>query len=236
MTPKKKHYAGILWCQEGNIFEKPEPDIKGLALRKTSVNYNLRQYFNKTLMDKILNPKEINLIDVYKDYANMEENIKESLSKGETVYSEPGKVNDINSYAVPYTQQTVRGTLLWNAMHPDNPIQPPTKVNFIKITPMNYLQFIEKLPQPYSDNVLNLYNDKTTQASANCPKALKDYEVNILCFPKNVKKLDSFLIDFIDKDIMVMDSIRPCMEILAPLGFKTLDINTNSFSTNIIKL
>lgn len=236
MTPKKKHYAGILWCQEGNIFDKPKPDVKGLALRKTSVNYNLRQYFNKTLIDKILNPKEINLIDVYKDFADMEVTISESLSEGKTVYAQPGKVNEVSSYAVPYTQNTVRGTLLWNALYPDNPIQPPEKINYVKIKEMSYSEFVESIPEPYATNALQLFMDPSTQVSNNCPKALKDYGVSIICFPKNIKKLDDFLANLIDKDIMVMDSIRPCMEILEPLGFKTLDINTSSFSTNIIKL
>lgn len=243
MTPSKKHYAGILWCQEGRIFDKPKPDVKGLALRKTSLNYNIREYFNKVLLDKILNPKKIDLIDIYKDFIYMNNEIDKSLSNGETLYLQPGKVNSFDSYAAPLTQQTVRGTLLWNALFPDNSIQPPTKVNYVKLKSINYKDFIDILPsEELKISISNLYDTKkyTTKniiddtGKTKIIKGLKDYPIEIICVPKNIKKLPEFLIPLIDIDIMEHDHLRPCYEIIEPLGFKTLDITVNNFITNVI--
>ena len=233
MTPAKKHYAGILLAQEGKLFKEPRLDMKGLALRKTSLNKNVRDYFTDTLVNKILTPKEINLSEVYKDFLNMENSIRDSLEKGECTFVQPGKVNEIQSYTAPYTIQTVRGSLLWNALFPDNPIKPPIKINFVKLKPLNYQDFVNQLPEEVRKDVLKLY--------ASCPgvngtKGLSDYEVNIICIPKNLKKLPEFLIPLIDIETMVHDQIRPAMEIINPLGFKSVDILNSSYVTNVIEI
>lgn len=240
-TPAKKHYAGMLMAQEGVILQgSPERrlDMKGLNLRKSSLNKNIREYFTKTLIDKILLPKKINLSDIYKDFEEMENTIEKSLLNGDLDYCQPGKVNSIDKYAAPFTIQTLRGTLLWNALFPDNPIAPPNKVNYIKLKEYDYSTFIAKLPEDKKQQVSNLYSDPRMNNVSG--KSLGEYNVNIICLPKNVTKLPDFLIDYVDTTVMVHDQIKAAMEILAPLGFKPLEVSINSkkrsYSTNIISV
>ena len=234
MTPAKKHYAGILLAQEGTMFTKPKLDMKGIALRKTSLNKNIRDYFTNTLVDKILTPESINLAAVYKDFLGMENNIRNTLISGECTFLQPGKFNEVQSYAAPYTIQTVRGSLLWNALFPDNSINPPEKVNYFKLKPIPYTEFVNLLPEKeMKDKVIKLYS---TAKGSNGSKDLAEYDINIICVPKNLKKIPDFLIPLIDIETMVHDQIRPAMEIIKPLGFKSVDVLDSSYVTNIIDI
>lgn len=235
-TPQKKHYAGMLMAQEGVILTGPPDDrrdMKGLQLRKSSLNSNIRTFFTKTLTEKILLPEKIDLSEIYKDFQYMENEITKSLKEGSLQYCLLGKVNNIENYAAPMQQQTVRGTLLWNALFPENPIQPPNKLNYVKLKEIPYNEFIARVPEEYRDRLVELYSRKS---AAQGQKSLSDYEVSIICLPKNIKEMPKFLIQFIDIESMVHDQIKAAMEILTPLDFKSLDILDKSFSTNIISI
>lgn len=236
-TPAKKHYAGMLMAQEGVILTGSPAkrlDMKGLALRKSSLNKNIREYFTETLINKILIPEKINLADVYGDFKYMENSIREEILNGNVTYVQPGKVNSIDQYAAPYQIQTLRGTLLWNALFPDNPIQAPEKVNYLKLTPIEYSEFVKAIPEEYRDSVINLYSKHGS--SSNGQKKLSDYPVTVICLPKNCNKIPDFIIPFVDIDTMVHDQIKAAMEILTPIDFKSLDILDKSFSTNIVNI
>lgn len=236
-TPAKKHYAGMLMAQEGIILTGSPAkrlDMKGLALRKSNVNKNIRTYFTDTLINKILIPENINLADVYNDFKQMEDNIRTTILNREITFAQPGKVNSIDQYVAPYQIQTLRGTLLWNALFPDNPIQAPEKVNFMKLKPLEYQEFVKAIPEKYRESVINLYSKHVGKRVED--KKLSDYPITILCIPKNCNKIPDFLIPFIDIDIMVHDQIKAAMEILTPIDFKSLDILDKSFSTNIVNI
>lgn len=236
-TPNKKHYAGMLMAQEGVILTGSPAkrlDMKGLALRKSDLNKNIRTYFTDTLINKILLPEKINLADVYSDFKYMEDRIRSEILNGNITFVQLGKVNSIDHYAEPYQIQTLRGTLLWNALFPDNPIQAPEKVNYLKLKPIEYAEFVKAIPEEYRDSVINLYSKSVVRGSKG--KKLSDYPIVIICMPKNCNKIPDFLIPFVDIDIMVHDQIKSAMEILTPINFKKLDILDNSFSTNIVNI
>lgn len=235
-TPAKKHYAGMLMAQEGIILKgDPERrlDMKGISLRKSSLNKKIRKYFEGTLINKILLPEKINLAEVYKDFNSISEEIVMSLLNGNTEYAYPGKVNSMMNYAAPYTIQTLRGTLLWNAIFPDRAINMPDKINYIKLKPIPYVEFVEKIPEEYRKPVIELYSK---HAGKNGNKGLDGYDVSIICFPKSVKRIPDFLIPLIDKQTVVHDLLKAGIEIVEPLGFKKLDITDSSYTTNIINL
>lgn len=222
-------------AQEGNILNGPpikRLDMKGLQLRKSSLNKNIREFFTNTLLDKILVSDKINLAEVYKDFENMENIIKNSLLSGSMEYCQLGKVNQLDKYVEPLTQQTVRGTLLWNAFFSENPIMPPEKINYLKLKKCKYVDFLNTLDEENKDKIIKLY-DKYSKVGT---KELADYEISIICLPKSVKKIPDFLIKYIDIDSMVHDQIKAAMEILVPLGFKSLDIIDKSYATNIINI
>lgn len=227
MTKNKKSYADVVLMQEGKLLESAEPDIKGMALRKTSLNKHIRDYFSETLEKKVLNSENIEISKVYEDYVTIQNTIRDSLLSGSTDYLEPGKVNEIDSYKTPFQIQSLRGALIWNSFFKDEEINFPEKVNLLKLKDLTIEELKEKLPDEYFNKLINLYKESPE---------MERFGMKIISLPKSKKEIPSFLIDLIDCDKMINDLIKPVLIILESLGFKTLDVLTDQYPTNIIEI
>lgn len=225
LTRNKKSYAGKLIMQEGHMFEKPKMDIKGLAIRKVSVNKNVRDYFTKMLEDKILSSDEINLGEVFGSFMSLQKTIENSLKKGEITYTQPGKVNEIESYKNPYTMMSVRGAIIWNALYPDREIVLPTKVNLIKLNINGLEDIAGKIPMDEYTIIKETIFDNENLAK---------YGFGILALPKSATQIPEWIVPFIDIDTMVNDHVKSGIIMLESLGFKTLDILNSQFPTNVL--
>jgi DNA polymerase family B len=225
MTRNKKSYAGELIMQEGHMFEKPKMDIKGLAIRKVSVNKQVRDYFTEMLKTKILSTDEINLGAVFGAFNKLQDDIKASMKRGEVTYLQPGKVNEMESYKTPYTIQALRGAIIWNALYPDKEIVPPTKVNLVKLNIESLEDIAGKIPmEEYTIIKETIFDNEN----------LAKYGFSVLAMPKSAKRIPEWLVPFINVDTMVNDHVKSGIIMLESLGFKTLDILTSQFPTNVL--
>lgn len=238
-TPNKKNYASIMLMQEGNVFNNPKLDIKGLPIRKVSVNKNIRNFYTELLENDILKSENINISKVISKYKKLENMVRNSLEKGEIDYVIPGKVNSIESYKEPYQIMSLRGTLAWNILFPNQEITLPNKINMLKLIIKEYDEYIS-----YLDNLYD--NNKITK------KEMEDYKIgiqkifsndkmvkngfNVIALPQNIKKIPLLLIDLIDVDTMTNDNVQSGIIMLKSLGFKTLDILTKQYPTNVITI
>lgn len=244
LTPNKKNYASILLMQEGNIFNNPKLDIKGLPIRKVSVNKNIRDYYTEILENDILKEKNINLSKIIGKYKELENIVSNSLSNGEINYVIPSKVNEIESYKLPYQIMAVRGTIAWNILYPNKEITMPNKINLIKLDIPSYdyiCEYIKNFNNNYSNYQKNFdpidvdeYMKKINKIYSN-EKMVKD-GFNVIAIPQTEKKIPDFLIGLIDVKTMTNDNIKPGIIMLKSLGFKTLDVLTKQFPTNILSI
>jgi DNA polymerase family B len=226
MTRNKKSYAGELIMQEGHMFEKPKMDVKGLAIRKVSVNRKVRDYFSDLLKDKVLSPDEINLGGVFGAFNKLQKEITNSLKNGDITYLQPGKVNELESYKTPYQIGPLRGAIAWNALFPEKEIVLPTKVNLLKLTAAKLEDLAGNIPmEQYAILKHTIFDDEN----------LAKYGFQILSMPKSAKKIPDWLVQFIDVDAMVNDHVKSGIIILESLGFKTLDVGKSQFPTNILE-
>jgi hypothetical protein len=225
LTRNKKSYAGELIMQEGHMYEKPKMDIKGLAIRKVSVNKNVRDYFTEMLEHKILSSEEINLGEIFGTFMSLQKTIENSLKRGEVTYTQPGKVNEIESYKNPYTMMSVRGSIIWNALYPEREIVLPTKVNLIKLNISSLEDIAGKIPmREYAIIKETIFDNEN----------LAKYGFGILALPKSANQLPDWIVPFIDIDTMVNDHVKSGIIMLESLGFKTLDILNSQFPTNVL--
>lgn len=135
-TKNKKHYAGLLLAELGKPINKPAEerlDIKGLPIRKSVVPKTLRELFTKYLLEEILLPEKIRMSDVLREYNDIVNSVKRSLTNGEATYLIPSKIGVLTEYKFPERMPQVRGTILWNALEPEKTIVPPENVNLIKL-------------------------------------------------------------------------------------------------------
>lgn len=243
LTENKKNYAGIINCQEGNILKKPKLDIKGLPIKKVSTNRIVRERFTDILEKNILKADNISLSKIFKRYTKLQKDITKSLKTGSTEFAMPGKVNEPSSYAIPIQQQTVRGSMLWNKLYPDQEIVYPDKVNYMKLN-VNLLKD-EDNPNEYDMDVIEriVFNDKelsdeeksyivqTIKSVVYDNEEFAHYGFGIICFPKDVKKLPSWLVPFIDYNTITEDHLKAGHKIMESTKMSILEYQNNGKPT-----
>ena len=227
LTPNKKNYSSLVLMQEGNIINNPKIDVKGMAIRKVNTNKNVRTYFTKLLDEEVLNTNEINLARIIDKFKLLENNIRESLLEGNLEYSLPVRANEASSYKFPERIMAFRGVVNWNILFPEEEINLPEKVNMIKLNIDSY--------DVIQDNIKDRdIREKFKKVFKNQNGIYTSNGLDVICIPKKIKKIPDILKPFVAVEEMVNNNISPGIVILESLGFKTLDILTSQFTTNVI--
>jgi hypothetical protein len=252
LTSNKKQYIGKLISQEGNMLPKPKVDMKGLSIKKVNVNIATRKYFTDIIEKEVLFSPKVDLVHILSRFKEFENMIRESLLRGETTFSTPARLNDIESYKTPYRIGPVRGAIIYNYLYPENTIRPPAKVNTFKILGSTledlrciqgteYFEVIKK--EIFSSSTLikpkessSEEKKKTKEQKAYEEKTeLAKYGFNIIALPKDIKVVPDWLLPLIDVDTIVEDNLRNGNIILESLGVKIMTLLENKdYYTNVI--
>jgi DNA polymerase elongation subunit (family B) len=226
ITSNKKSYAGSIIAQEGNRIDPPKLDIKGLAIKKVTVNKYVRDYFTKILKEDIVSDKKINLSDILKKYKSLEETIKEDIAKGNLNFSVPNNLNEVSSYAYPYRMMQVRGAEIWNELFPNDLIVPPTKVNILKLKAKK----ITDLKPIYGTEEFEIIKETIFDNPE-----LADYGFTVIAMPKEIEELPEWLVQFVDVDQIVSDNIANAIILLESLGSKTMNVLQTDYYSNVVE-
>ena len=230
LTRNKKQYAGTIIAQEGNIFQDPKPEIKGLSIRKVNVNPKIREEFTDILVKDILEKEKIDVNHVFNSFKEMEQTIKNSLQRGEMTYALPAKTNGIEEYEKPYSIMPVRGTITWNILYPERELRFSSKVNNVKLIIPN-IETVREALDPKKDRLLL---SRFEECFRN--KNLLKMGITVISLDKSIKNLPKELIQFIDIKTMINDNINNGLILLESLGMKTLPILTKKYPTNIVRI
>jgi len=225
LTPNKKSYAGSIVQQEGNTYENPKIDVKGLAIRKVSTNKTVREYYSNILDNYILDEKEIDLMKIISKYKELEIIIKESLLKGEIDFTIPSKANSAENYVNPYSQQPYRAVLTWNKLFPELDINLPNKINMVKLNIKDMDDVRTKIEDP---DIIARYESIFEN------KDLTKNGINVVAIGE-VNEIPEEIRPFIDIEAMVGTHTKPGLPLLKSLGFETLTSTESEFTTNIIR-
>lgn len=232
LTSNKKNYGSICLAQEGHIIDNPKVDIKGLPIKKVSVNKNVRNYYTEILENDILKADYIDRSKIIGKVFGLSDIIDESLHKGSTEYMLPLKVNEISSYKMPYNIMSLRGTILWNTLFKDQEISLPNKVNAVKIKIENDFEALEN---KLKENGFEEYIEPFKEVFENT-QLFKSGIINIVCMPKNIKEIPDVIKLFIDYNQMILDHLNSGMVILDSVNINTPKINNNLILSNIIRM
>jgi len=238
-TENKKQYAGMIVCQEGNVFKQPKLDVKGLPFKKVSVNKDVRNTFTDILEQDILKEENINRGVIFRKFKELEQVIKKSLLNGETIYSIPGKANSPGSYKNnPISIMSYRGIYTWNTLFPESEISLPAKVNMFKLkmgSDLNSIRSVIEETNELNTEQINAIIHKL-EIVLNEVSETKAGNIDIISLPKTTSQFPSILIPFIDIETMVNDNINNGLILLKSLDFKTIEKTNGNFPTNIISL
>jgi hypothetical protein len=156
-TPVSKHYFTFKTIQEGNVYKKPDFEIKGVHLKNSAspveVIKDATGLMEKVLLD-VYAGKKIKLAEVIKHVADFEKTIIKSLTSGEVIYYKRSKVKSKESYSQDEDQSNYKWYKFWKSVfEPTYGEVPPPPYSVLKVptTVTNvtgYKAWLDKIDNP----------------------------------------------------------------------------------------
>lgn len=112
-----KHYFAAISCQEGNVFEKFEYEIKGVGLKSANSPRKIIKTANEMMKGIIHDVVEKGSISLYKYLAivaDSEREIEASIRAGNLEYLRSGSVKDAASYTQSAENSPYQNHFFWN--------------------------------------------------------------------------------------------------------------------------
>ena len=222
MTKNKKNYSSVKLVVEGHVLEKPDDEIKGLAIKKVSTNARTRDYFMKMLKDKVLHSQEIDPKSILLDFLQYESIVYDSLTNTQsTEFLTPGNFKNLSVYKKPEANSVVKAVKLWNAMRPNDAIQPYSKVHLLK------------LKQIMSAEDLYIIKEEYPNEYAALVQCISDKEyfgksgAKAIAVPKSIKIIPDVLVKLIDTNTIVIDNTKAAYPIMESVGFQMIQAQKN---------
>lgn len=226
LSQNKKQYCSIVLLQEGNKLKEPEMDIKGLQIKKTSVNIATKEYFNNIIYSDMLNSNNIDTKEILGKFFKYQNIVNDELHKNNLVYLRPAKFSNYNQYKVPESQMQVRGIIVWNALYPDKKIDPYSKVRLL-LTTINSAEQLEddEVDSSIIDTLRKCFFDN---------EKLKKF-VLVLAIPWTETEIPEWIKPYIDIDNIVHSNIIPAVPLLNIFDFYSYKSNNKLQFSNVIK-
>lgn len=229
LTQNKKQYASIVLLREGNVLEKPKLDIKGLSIKKVSVNRNTKKFFNELLLNDILLSNEIDTEDIIKKFYTYKVIAYNGIMSNDINYLKPGKYGELNSYKMPYRLEVVRGVMVWNMLYPQTEILSHSKVRLLKTNILAYEQLNDAEEAVPDEIKAELEKKYFTNAE------LSKFPLT-LAIPLHIEIIPDWIKQFVDVKSVMEDNLNPALPLLKIFDVLTYDFNAKPNFSNVIIL
>ena len=233
-TQLGKHYFACMSCQEGNVKEELEYEIKGVGLRSANAPVEIIAMAKKMMQDIIadtMDRGEVIIFDYLKRVADIEREIVRSVQAGELTYLRRGSIKDAGSYAKDPRESPYQNHFFWNEVFgPDYGMMPEPSYGTRKVpvnvdTPTKLKQYLASLPEGDFKVRMTDYlvkNEKTT--------------IGVFNFPADIlgsKGIPKEVFTIIDYTKLQLDICRIFYIILETLGYYAIgDKNKRLISNN----
>jgi len=203
-TPMAKHYVGLVYIIEGRHLPKPKPDLKGKNLRGSDLSLNALE-FTKNFLLGIIDEYTTNLTIVAGDLIYkvllFEQDIVDSIDRGDSVYLGSDPINRATSYKKPESTAYFY-YLLWTEVFADDyaPIYPPQKCKVVPISDKlirstKYLDWLKDTNPKLADKLigfLNKYPKKAINRIFIPPQITIPVEIRSIVLVKSVIRKNIF--------------------------------------------
>lgn len=158
---RAKHYLTLISAREGNVYEEPEIEIKGVALKDSKnapqVMNQLSEDATACMMDIMAN-KGVNIHDWEYRIAQIEHRIRRSINDGETTYLASSSIKQQEAYAEDDNSNYLQHVLwhdVFKAKYGDTEPLPYTvyKVSALTQNVSHHKQWLAKLPEDIRQGV-----------------------------------------------------------------------------------
>lgn len=227
LSKVKKRYSGCIRLREGVELIPEKIDIKGHEFVKAECPAPVKEYMTNVVKNRLLYSDTISLSNILSDISNLENIIGESLSKGEMCFLLPKQVKTMEFYKNPLSVHQFKATLCWNLIYPELEIDLPSNVYLVKLTLGSKFK-LEELSQAYPDIYDKIYERILNEGSGMT-------KLESIALPPNVKEVPQWILDFMDIEEMVNDSVSKFYSVLEALNIPTVKAKASKvFFSNIL--
>jgi len=232
-TPVAKHYFTMTFIKEGNVFNIPAKEYKGVALKSSanakSVVKNADEQMWR-ILTTIFNNEKISILHELKEVADLERRIIDSLFKGETEFFKHSMIKEPQSYANKPEQSPYLHHMLWQEVFEAKygQIDPPP-YSVIKIpTIVNNITSLRKWLADIEDRTVaaKLETWLTKHRKTSLPTMyLSDLHVSAFGIPEEIKiVIDTkrIILDLTGAQRLILDTIGYCVKtnyLVSELGY-----------------
>lgn len=217
LTPNKKTYTGIVLAKEGNVYDNPDFDMKGLQIRKTSTPKKAREFYSHELEHNILLSEKIKPFTVFKNFKNFEYSVIESIRSGNTEYLKPGVIKNISSYKDKYSMQPFRAMAVWNAIFPKDTIPENSSMKILEFKKVGFENIKNYLPEEYYNKLLEL--------QAEHPEMIERFGVDVMAIPFGREDFPVEFAELADIESITNGIIKKGNIILESVGFSLIQFD-----------
>lgn len=248
LTNNKKSYATKQEIQEGKFVPENESlDIKGLAIKKSTINDKAREELERILYDEILNTDKIDQVTIIKKLAILEKQIFQSLQSGSKEFYKPVTIKSMSNYEDPMGIQGIKASVIWNMVRGENlPAIDLTARNRIDIVKVNInkesaIKIKELYPETYGNIIAAIESLEISELERSRARAKKrgkevasipDISITALAIPTDVDT-PKWALEFIDYKTIINDCL--CNFPIESVGISKMD-NNNINYTNIVSI
>lgn len=159
-TSVNKHYFASIGCQEGNVKEKFDREVKGVHLKNSNspnfINKFAKELMNE-IMDNVMEGKKLSLMYFIKKVADFEREIYKGVLAGETKYFRSGVIKQKDSYNSEPERSPYFHYMLWKEVFSPKygEIEPPPYDIINVSTTLNNQNVLEQYLQSMEDQELS---------------------------------------------------------------------------------
>lgn len=152
LTSRGKHYFGWMSEQEGNVFDEPKLELKGVGLKNTQASAEINEEsveFIKDCMNTVMRGEQIEMIPRLKKIADRERSLISSITGGGYEFYTSAQIKD--AYGGPLEKSPYRYHTLWEEVFAPKygpAPQPPyaaIKVNIQADKPAKFKAWLESI-------------------------------------------------------------------------------------------
>lgn len=232
LTPKKKRYVSYTRLQEGQLIDPPMVKISGLDFIKSTTSDDVKDFFTSIIHDDILKAETINVSNIIRKIKEFKNILRQSYLNGELTYLNLVSAKEPEAYKKPYSQQAIKGTIVWNAVETDRLINLPEKIYIVKMDYKTEKRFKENFEAfGHAGPILQkeIFDSKIDDISKG--------GITVVGIPQNIDRLPDWLIRTMDIETMIDDIVSKFNPILESLGDVTLRTRSGTaHMSNIIDL
>jgi hypothetical protein len=252
LTKNKKQYAGQIVLQEGKLLGKPKFAVVGLSIKKVGTPKIARKRFNDILEKDMLLADVIDPLVPFMKFMEFERDINNSLRAGESSFLKPARFTAERAYKKPFTQQTVRGVRLWNAIFPNRKIPNFTSVNMLKLRKYSLPKFeVDKDGEPVENvnkeaDILEFMEEiAKLNLAENILEGIAEfiqtpeignYGIDVIAIPKDIDQFPEELVPLADISSIINDNMKNGNILLESIGFKVIKSLKYDTVSNIIEI